>query len=252
LTQWLASARAVDTLDCTGMKELWEAYCGEDWEPGSDNAGPQARARAQADVIRARMTSAIDPLLARLPGLESRVQILLAKKETKGKGKQLQAELTKQKPRLERLSGNENWKGNYNLLTQYANTYGKQRHASLWGSFGCDVPIAADKEAEFPVSDEHRKPDCIIASKCEVWEFKADSPGGHKEGEDQRASYRVIVPAYYTERHRRNEPAADLLGGSAIMEKLREQCLKGDAIRLSAELHYYDMCKVQYECVAGE
>jgi hypothetical protein len=178
VAQWVANARAVYTLDCTGMKELWAAYCGEDWEPGSDNAGPKARARAQADVIRNRVMPAIEPLLARLPVLEAKVQILQAKKETRVRGNQLRAELTKQKPRLERLTANENWKGNYNLLTQFANTYGVARHAALWSDFGCNVPLRADAEAEFPVSDEHRKPDCIIASKCEVWEFKADSPGG--------------------------------------------------------------------------
>jgi hypothetical protein len=252
VTQWVASARAVYTLDCSGMKELWEAYCGEDWEPGSDNAEPKARARTAADAIRGRMTPAIEPLLARLPALEAKVQLLLAKKETKRKGSQLQAELTKQKPRLERLAANENWKGNYNLLTQFANTYGVQRHASLWSSFGCDVPLAADKEAEFPVSDEHRKPDCIIAAKCEVWEFKADSPGGRKEGTAQSASYQEIVPRYYTERHRRNEPAASHLGGAAIMEKLKEKCLKGDSISMDSKPHFYDMCKVQYECIAGD
>jgi hypothetical protein len=252
VTQWVASARAVYTLDCTGMKELWEAFCGEDWEPGSDNAEPAALARAQADVIRARMTAGIDPLLARLPGLDGRVQILLAKKETKRRGSQLQAELTKQKPRLERLAGNENWKGNYNLLTQYANAYGKQRHASLWGSFGCDVPIAAEAEAEFPVSDEHRKPDCIIASKCEVWEFKADSPTGRAKGARQVASYQRIVPRYYTEKYQQRLPADDKLGGAAIMETLKQKCLQGNEIELISRGHYYDMCKVQYECIATD
>jgi hypothetical protein len=252
VTQWVASARAVYTLDCTGMKELWEAYCGEDWEPGSDNATPKARARAQAEVIRNRVTPTIEPLLTRLPGLESRVQLLQAKKETRVKGNQLRAELTKQKPRLERLTSNENWKGNYNLLTQFANTYGVDRHASLWKSFGCDVPLAADKEAEFPVSDEHRKPDCIIASKCEVWEFKADSPGGRRDGAEQRDSYARIVPRYYAEKLKQGEPADAHLGGGSIMEILKQKCIVGGELKLKSELHLYDMCKVQYECISGD
>jgi hypothetical protein len=252
VTAWVASARSVYTLDCVGMKELWQAYCGEDWETSSDNATPKSRAQAQAEVIRARMIQSIDPLLARLPALEARVQILLAKKETRRKGNELNAELVKQRPRLQRLANNESWKGNYNLLTQYANTYGRDRHKSLWGSFGCNVPISDEKEAEFPGSEEHRKPDCIIANKCEVWEFKADSPGGHREGNEQRDSYGIVVPRYYTERYTRKEPAAPLLGGSAIMETLQQHCLRGDAIRIDAKLHFYKMCDSQYECISSD
>jgi hypothetical protein len=198
------------------------------------------------------LTPTIEPLLTRLPGLESRVQLLQTKKETRVKGNQLRAELTKQKPRLERLTSNENWKGNYNLLTQFANTYGLARHASLWSSFGCDVPLSADKEAEFPVSDEHRKPDCIIASKCEVWEFKADSPGGRRDGEDQRASYQRIVPKYYLEKHRTSQPADAHLGGAAIMATLAEKCLRGDSMIMDSRLHFYNMCEAKYECISAD
>jgi hypothetical protein len=137
-------------------------------------------------------------------------------------------------------------------LTQFANTYGVARHAALWSDFGCNVPLRADAEAEFPVSDEHRKPDCIIAAKCEVWEFKADSPGGHREGEAQRDSYQKVVPTYYTEKYRRGAPADAHLGGVSIMEVLKQSCLKADEIKITSKLYLYDMCKVQYECISGD
>ena len=198
------------------------------------------------------MRSSIDAVRNELPALEARVQALVAKKETKARGQKLQKDLEKQKVRLERLANNPNWAGNYNLLTQFANTYGKQQHARMWSSYGCVVPLSADKEAEFPVSDKHRKPDCINAEKCEVWEFKAKSDGGEKEGAEQRSSYERIVPAYYTEKHRKGEPADSHLGGSAIMDTLRKQCLRGDEIKLIVRLEFYDMCKNEYECVPSD
>ncbi len=250
VADWVGRARATYTLDCNGMQQIWQAFCAEDWEPGDTDA--ERNAKATADGLRGSMRSSIDAVLGQLPSLEARAQLLVAKKETKSRGTKLQGELTKQRSRLEKLSRNPALGGNYNVMTQYANTYGKQAHARLWSSYGCDVPLGSDKEAEFPVSDKHRKPDCIIASKCEVWEFKADSPGGHKEGEAQKSSYRRIVPAYYTDKHRRGVPADSHLGGASIMKALEKQCLKGDEIVLRTDVYYYDQCKSQYECVSGD
>ena len=103
-------------------------------------------------------------------------------------------------------------------------------------------------EARFPGGGPN-KPDCINPDKCEVWEFKPDSPSGHDEGEKQVSNYKSIVPKYYTEKYRAKQPADDSLGGADIMKTLAGKCLYGDEIKLKIEAFYYKMCEKKYECV---
>lgn len=173
---------------------------------------------------------------------------LLKKNETKSRGDALLRQLEKERGRLARLSVSDKWHGINNPLRFYAAEYGKQQHSRLWSSFGCVVPLSADKDAKFPGSG-HTKPDCVVAEKCQVWEFKPDSPTGHKEGAQQISDYKKIVPSYYTEKYRQKQPADSHLGGAEIMKTLASKCVVDDKIRLDVDSYHYKMCDKRYECV---
>ena len=248
---WIDRTRATYTLDCDAMKELWQAYCGEDWHPADGK--PKERAARTADALRGRMRAGIDPVVADLPALEARVKALADKRETKARGAQLQRLLAKHKTRITELAANDTWSGNYNLMLQYANTYGVQQHQGLYSTKGCTVPTSSNKEAIFPAEGkDHFKPDCVNPNKCEVWEFKPDSPTGHADGRDQKAAYEHLVPLYYDKRRLAGEAASDALGGSEIMKVLKEECSASGGIKLDVEVHHYKMCENRYVCVSSD
>jgi hypothetical protein len=243
---WVTRARATYRLDCDSMQELWEAYCGTDFE--EDPSEEISRPAAVADALQKKMKAQMNPLLAELQPLAERVKALRAKKATKSLGDDLAAQLKKEQGRLKRLSVKDVWRGSNHPLTFYAQEYGKQQHESLWSSFSCSVPLAANAVAKYPGSG-HTKPDCIKPEVCEVWEFKPDSDAGHKEAAEQISDYVQIVPRYYTERFRKGQPAEAALGGEAIMKTLAAKCLYGDEIQLKVQPHYYKMCEKRYECI---
>ncbi|MEJ7599423.1 MAG: hypothetical protein WKG01_16065 [Kofleriaceae bacterium] len=243
---WVARARTTYRLDCEAMDDMWQAYCGTDWQPNDTDAGE--RPKQTAAYLQDKMQAAMRPLLNDLPPLSDRVKKLLGKKQTKTRGEDLLAKLDKERKRLDRLSKNNTWHGSNDPIRFFAAEYGKDQHKRLWSSFGCDVPLSADKEARFPGSG-HTKPDCINAEKCEVWEFKPDSATGRSDGPRQVSNYREVVTSYYTERHRQKQPAETALGGEKIMKILSSKCVRGDQIVLNVELHLYKMCDNRYECI---
>jgi hypothetical protein len=151
--------------------------------------------------------------------------------------------------RLERLSISSVWRGSNDPIRFYAAEYGKAEHRSLYSGKGCVVPSSVDGRARFPGSG-HTDPDCINAEKCEVWEFKPESPTGRKEGAEQKEAYIGLVAPYYTKLHRAKEDPPDFLGGKTVMKTLEAKCLDGYTIELSVDVHYYKMCDKKYECIS--
>jgi hypothetical protein len=246
VTAWVDRARATYRLDCQAMDDLWQAYCGTDFEPNDPDA--EDYPKQVAARLQDQMQAAMKPVLAELPALDARVKPLLAKKETRSRGETLAAQLDKQRKRLQRLSVQDVWRGANDPIRFQAAEYGKQRHRDKYDEFKCKVPLGADKEARFPVSGPN-KPDCIVPDKCQIWEFKPDSPKGHEEGEKKKRIYADVVPAYYNEMYKKKEPPPTELGGAEVMKTLVEKCLEGDHIVLDTEVDYYKMCDKRYECV---
>jgi hypothetical protein len=247
---WVELARATYRLDCNAMQDMWQAYCGVDFDPANGDETAQAKDQAQQTAARLQdqMQAAMKPLLAQLPDLDARVALLGKKTATRSKANDLVAKLKKERDRLDRLSVQGVWRGANDPLKFYAAEYGKQAHEKLWSDKHCDVPTAADKEARFPGSAPN-KPDCIIAASCQILEFKPRSPSGEKDGKKQIDNYKEIVPAYYTDMYRtKKDPAAEL-GGESVMKILVAKCLRDNEIKLDAEVEYYDMCDKHYECL---
>ncbi|MEZ4399257.1 MAG: hypothetical protein R3B06_04515 [Kofleriaceae bacterium] len=246
---WVEAARRTYLLDCKAMESLWQAYCGTDFEPGEDHAADQADQTAAA--LQNDMQRAMAPLLRDLETLTPRVDALVKKRETRTRGEALRAAITKEAERLGRLQNRGTWRGNNNPLTQFAAQYGKDVHRSLWRSLGCQVPTSEDGYAEFP-GGTHTKPDCIVAQsgRCEIWEFKPDSPAGRREGDIQIRDYQTSVPRYYVDLLRRKQEPDDRHGGRAFMDALKRYCYDkdDDEVLFSANVKYYKMCEKQYAC----
>jgi hypothetical protein len=234
------------------METMWQAYCGTDFEPGED--GEDERAKQTAASLQSDMQAKMGPLLERLTSIEPRVQALAKKRETKARGEAMQAMLAKEKERLGRLQNQGIWRGQNNVITKSASGYGDARHQAEWASMDCQVPTSSTSFAVFP-GGTYQKPDCIIArsGRCEIWEFKPDSPAGHAEGDSQLGDYRRYVPMYYTEKHRRNEAPSDANGGKEFLEELRKNCLDNSSNEIvfkTVRVKYYKMCEKQYVCEA--
>jgi hypothetical protein len=248
---WAARARATYELDCQGMKEIWAGFCSQDWEPG-DDIEQKAAGRAAAEPVKERMRAAIDGLLNDLPAIEAQVKQLADKRETQKVGRELDTEIKKQNARLLKLQANPAIRGNYGVIVQFANTYGKQQHARMWGRHTCKAPTTGDREAIFPAEGrKHYKPDCVDPEACKVWEFKPSGDAGKRRGEEQRDDYQHNVPLYYNKLVRPDgtyDAAASELGGIEIMKTLMARCYRDGVIRLTADVEDYDVCKEQYEC----
>lgn len=250
VADWAQEARATYLLDCQSMETMWQAYCGTDFEPGED--GEDERAKQTAASLQSTMQAKMRPLLERLATLKPQIEKLIAKDETRARGVQLKDLVSKEEARLNKLVNNGVWRGNNNLMTQYANRYGDDMHASLYSSYGCQVPISSSSFAYFP-GGNYTKPDCIIArsGKCEIWEFKPNSPSGRDEGDEQVADYTTYVPTYYTEKHRKNEAPSSSNGGMPFLQELRKHCLDTSSNTITfntIKAHYYNMCEKQYVC----
>lgn len=141
---------------------------------------------------------------------------------------------------------------NAHIITQPASGYGEARHQAEWSSMGCQVPTSSTSQAVFP-GGAHQKPDCIIArsGRCEIWQFKPDSPDGRDLGPKQAADYRTHVPRYYTDLLRRDEEPDSSHGGADFMKALKQYCYDKDDNEIvfsTVDVKYYRMCERQYVC----
>jgi hypothetical protein len=246
VARWVEAARATYILDCRSMETLWQAYCGTDFEPGED--GEDERARQTAASLQSEMQGKMGPLLRELEALRPRILELIKKRQTKTRGESLLADVKKEEGRLSRLQDRGVWRGQNNPLTQYANRYGEERHQAEWSSHGCQVPTSSTGVAVFG-SGEHTKPDCIIArsGKCEIIEFKPDSPEARRIGEQQLDAYERAVPTYYAQFVQKGEPDS-AHGGREFMEAVRAHCTQAGVVRFGRRLVPYRMCDKQYTC----
>jgi hypothetical protein len=235
---WTRDAREAYRVDCQGMEQVWEAYCGGDFERNEEP--DKARASEVARNVERTMRARVDPLLTRLSSLEASVANMQAKSETKSKADALMRELAAEKPRLERLKRN-GYRGSNHPLIQYAIEYGKQQHASMERRFSCDV---ADK----PYPNAGGRPDCVNVSRCMVYEFKPNNQRARSQGNEQLGRYVPAVNRYYAQFLQGGAPSSEL-GGSSIMETIKRSCVRDGRVVFAGEVAPYNMCEKRYECV---
>lgn len=238
---WIGDARAVYRLDCESMQQIWEAFCGADWEPNEEPDRDSAFAKASES--KDRQVQKIEALLEQYGKLKSRAESLKQDK-TRDKAEQILGDMRREVVWIEKLKDKGAWRGRSHPFIQYAIDYGKDRHRSLESSssFGCLV-----KDKPFPGADG--RPDCVNASNCTVYEFKPRNDRAERMGRAQLDRYVPAVERYYQELlDTRKLPDADY-GGREIMFKIAARCMNGSSVRFNKEVATYDMCRKEYECI---
>ncbi len=246
MNAWEADARGIYTLDCVGMQELWDAWCGVEFEA---HEAPEVSIVEQktAEVI-GRSEQKIDTVLARLPALRATQQKLGAKAKNRDAIAALRDEMDKQEGRLKRLKKkNGDWHGNNNPALQFAKTFGQQAHDKLARDFRCNV---YDK----PGYLSGGRPDCVVVNgkhDCWVYEFKPKD----WNGTDRLADYVKAVADYYTARMQRDEEPSSDLGGRAFQNLVEANCRvspdspkKNDTVKFSHRYETYERCASRYQC----
>jgi Restriction endonuclease fold toxin 9 len=237
--KWVTEAKEAYRLDCQALEELWDAYCGADWEPNEEP--DKDAARAQADKIQGRMKPLIDPLLSRYDGLKSRAEAL-KKDDTKDTAQRILEDMEKEQSKLAKLKEKGALRGSNHPLVQYAIEYGKQQHRRMESAYDCQV-----KDREFPSAGG--RPDCVSASRCTVFEFKPNNDRAKRKGEQQLGRYVTAVEDYYESSiEKRQLPGSDY-GGQEIITKLTARCMSGSSVELDARVETYAMCRKEFECV---
>ena len=237
---WESEARNSFRLDCDGMTAMWDAYCSVDFE---DNESPeQSVAEQTAARLQSDMRSKMGPLLAQSASLQARAKTL-SKRRTRDEAQRLLAVIDKHKERLQRLLPRDVWRGANDPLRFYAQEYGKVAHRQMENTYRCDV---ADKRF-----GGAGRPDCIVASSCELLEFKPNNPSAIKQGEDQQYRYKPAVEAFYTSfKQKKSDPPSEY-GGESIMKKFQAGgCFKNGSLELEVPTpKTYNMCEKRWQCV---
>jgi hypothetical protein len=181
--------------------------------------------------------------MTRMADLETRAGALARKKQTKDQATRLLAEVAKEKERLERLFPRLQWQGVNDPLKFFAAEWGKAQHRRMAASFSCDV---SDKSFD----SSRKRPDCIRARDCMIFEFKPNDDTARAAGVRQLAEYLPIVKANY-ERHlaQGTDPDGDH-GGKGIMKAFADAgCIQSKTLTLNRDVQPYDMCERRYRCV---
>lgn len=122
---WEADARGIYVLDCKDMQQLWDAWCGVEFEPNEEPEDSLVEQKT-AEVID-RESRLIDGVLARAPALVETGKKLAAKAKYRDGANAVLAEIEKQRERLLRIKAkNGDWRGNNNPAIQFARAYGVQ------------------------------------------------------------------------------------------------------------------------------
>lgn len=248
IDRWVDAAKATYRTDCDGMKEIWEGYCGVDWSPTADVTEDEDAAKAVAVALQKVMQDHMQPLLDQLPGLDARVNALLAKKQTKSEGTRLAKKIDKERSRLQRLKNQEVWKGNFSLVKQFAQTFGVNAHEQMWSKFSCKVPTSATSVADYGGGGKHTKPDCLVPDTCTIIEFKPNRASAVQKGETQVAKYVELLRTFYSPHLADGTIPGSKYGGQAVIDTLKSKCYRGDTLRLRGIVETYDICDMKYEC----
>ena len=255
MNDWIEDlARPVYRLECKGMKEMWQAFCGLDYEPDDDPPSPNMRAAQrlrdqrvlETENAAAKADGEYWKLLAEYADLKDPtqppdVQEMYAKILKKASGyvekfEDVEAEMNK-------------LKSSNNPIMQFAARYGVQKHNDMGRSSGC---FLAD------ITFEHgrggTRPDCVKPNGCKILEFKPNNDRAVDAGDEQLDGY----PGYLeqaTTYYEKFLPISagnfpdDKLGGEKIMlEFERYGCIKGGRLDLDGEVVTYEMCASPFKC----
>ena len=238
--QWLADGKSCHQLDCDEMKVMWDAFCGDDWEPGDDPN--KDNGIDLVNDLKSKMRDRMQPVLDKYPQTVAASQSPLANPATQADAQRRLDDLAAEKDKLDRIAAGGAFRGADNPMIQYAIDYGKAQHTSMESSYGCDV-----HDVGFGTGD---RPDCLVLERCMIYEFKPDNARALSRGETQLDKYQPLVEAYYTNLVKNNEEADSEHGGAGAIDKLKKAgCVADDGtVKFRRKVEPYAMCANNYQC----
>ena len=242
VNQWVEKSKATYRLDCEAMQDLWTAYCSVDYEEGEDAEDDPAE-RIASDEQK-DMRAAMDPLIEQGKDLRTRIAALAKKKDTKDRATALGRDVDKESERLNRLYPSGTWRGVNDPLKFYAAEFGKSAHRRKTSELRCDVHDVTFEGLG------RKRPDCVRASDCMIYEFKPDNQAAKSLGEDQLEEYRPKVVAYYQKRIDGGDAPDSDRGGKDILKAFENAgCIRDKKLDLDTKVEPYNMCEKKYWCV---
>jgi hypothetical protein len=238
--QWLADGKSCHQLDCDEMKLMWDAYCGDDWEPGDDPS--KDNGIDLVNDLKSKMRDLMQPVIDKYAQMLTASQSPLANPATQSDTQKRLDDLKAEKDKLDRIAAGGAFRGADNPMIQYAIEYGKSQHTSMQSSYGCDA-----HDVGFGTGD---RPDCVVLERCMVYEFKPDNNRAVLKGRTQINTYVPIVGAYYTSLIKNGQDADSDHGGSGAVDKLKKAgCVSDDGtVSFRGEVQTYAMCANNYQC----
>lgn len=181
--EWFKESRAVFSIDCEAQEKIRLAYCSGDYEP--DDMPNMSSYDRVANDQASGVIKKLKPLLKDYAKLEADGEEILDRAYDKDV-ERIMANMKKRKEGLTRLTKGGHLKGSRNPKIQTWINYGKQMHKSLESKYNCDL-----KDVKIP--GMNKRPDCVSARRCMVYEFKPNFPPAVSEGEQQVKLYAAHI-----------------------------------------------------------
>lgn len=180
---WFAESRAIFSIDCGAQEKIRQAYCSGDYEP--DEKPKLSSYDKVANAEAGEVIKKLKPLLKDYAKLKTEGKEILDRAYDK-EVERILGNMKKRKEGLAGLTKGEHLKGSRNPKIQTWINYGKQMHKSLEGKYNCDL-----KDVKIP--GMNKRPDCVSARRCMVYEFKPNFPPAVTEGEQQVKLYAAHI-----------------------------------------------------------
>ena len=239
--EWEEKAAGFFKTDCEAMERMADAYCGVD-AGDEDSKSDVDRLRSEVERIVREVKEANKELNDELAEIRKMATELAKEKTMKDDVGEIVKEMDDELKKIARLQRDGAMAGFRHPSIQFYIKFGKQMHDRMEASYSCDV-----RDVAYPGSS--RRPDCVRAKGCMVFEFKPDSSGAKSKGAGQLRSYKGLVERYYNDVLSGKRRVESKYGGPAIMQAFEKAgCVRNGTIKIGTKLATYNRCDVEYQC----
>lgn len=235
--KWVEEAKAVASLDCKAMHDVWYAGCAADLEGNADR--DLVEAKAQADKVGAAIPGKAQAALSKY---KSKLEPWMTKNKANPPTylKPLVAEVGHQLARVDNLALRK-IRGSNHPWFQQAAKYGQSQHKNMqdMSKYDCVGKAQAFNGV---------LPDCVSPAQCMIYEFKPDNDAADKKGKEQLRGYKPKVDEYYLKAI--NSGSTSVHGGAAAIDAITKnpKCYANGKVDFDVDVAPYKMCVFSYNC----
>ncbi|MBL4575443.1 MAG: hypothetical protein JKY51_04990 [Opitutaceae bacterium] len=251
--KWFEKTRIIFRTSCDAQVKIRKAYCGGDYETGEnpDLAAYNKVANSEATFVVKKLI----PLLKhQYSGLERRGEKLYDRAKDK-EVKRILDNMAKRKRGLDALVKEDHLKGSRSPSIQTWINYGKTMHKSLESKYNCDLNDVA-------IPGSKKRPDCVSAKRCEILEFKPETPSAVSAGMDQVAGYEAFftnvietrVELIMKEKDHDTISIGDVKKAPLLKELYESKCLsRRGNLKMEIDVITYSRCdKTPLSCLEAD